>query len=110
MGGVAASNFAARHNDKFNAVVLLASYPADDLSEFDGKALSVFGTEDGVLNRERYDDAADKMPADTTEIEIEGGNHANFGNYGEQASDNPATITRESQQEQTAELIAALAE
>lgn len=36
---------------------------------------------------------------------IEGGNHAQFGNYGEQKSDHAAKISREEQQAQTAEAI-----
>jgi len=45
-------------------------------------------------------------------VAIEGGNHAQFGWYGPQAGDNPATISREAQQEQiieaTVELLALL--
>ena len=37
--------------------------------------------------------------------EIQGGNHAQFGNYGPQKGDLPATITAEEQQEQTALVI-----
>ena len=34
-------------------------------------------------------------------MEIEGGNHAQFGNYGPQKGDLPATISAEEQQAQT---------
>jgi hypothetical protein len=40
------------------------------------------------------------MPPDTRWAPIEGGNHAQFGWYGEQSGDNPATISREAQQAQ----------
>ena len=43
-----------------------------------------------------------------SERDIEGGNHAYFGNYGEQAGDGQATISRDDQQEQTAEAIASM--
>lgn len=109
MGGVAASSYAGRHQDDIAGLVFLASYPADDLSSFPGDALSVIGTNDRVLNHENYDAAADKLPADAVEIAIQGGNHAYFGNYGEQAGDGGASITRESQQQQTADAIAELA-
>ena len=36
---------------------------------------------------------------------IDGGNHAQFGDYGEQDGDGKATITPEEQQRQTAEEI-----
>ena len=38
-------------------------------------------------------------------VEIEGGNHAQFGNYGPQKGDLPATISAEEQQTQTVEAI-----
>ena len=38
-------------------------------------------------------------------VEIEGGNHAQFGNYGPQKGDLPATISAEEQQKQTVEAI-----
>jgi NAD(P)-dependent dehydrogenase (short-subunit alcohol dehydrogenase family) len=50
--------------------------------------------------------------AGTTWVAIQGGNHAQFGWYGDQSGDNPATITREEQQAQivqaTADLLAQL--
>ena len=36
---------------------------------------------------------------------MEGGNHAQFGNYGEQKGDGKATITATEQQEQTVKLF-----
>ena len=39
-------------------------------------------------------------------VEIEGGNHAQFGNYGPQKGDLPATISAQDQQAQTVEAIA----
>ena len=38
-------------------------------------------------------------------MEIEGGNHAQFGNYGPQKGDQPATISAEEQQAQTVAAI-----
>ena len=40
------------------------------------------------------------LPSDTIRVEIAGGNHAQFGWYGNQPGDNEATIRREIQQEQ----------
>jgi hypothetical protein len=40
------------------------------------------------------------LPADTVWIAIQGGDHAQFGWYGPQSGDNPATIGREEQQKQ----------
>lgn len=40
-------------------------------------------------------------------VEIEGGNHAQFSNYGPQKGDLPATISTEEQQAQTVDAIEA---
>jgi hypothetical protein len=39
------------------------------------------------------------LPPSTVRVEIAGGNHAQFGWYGDQDGDKPATITRETQQD-----------
>ena len=110
LGGVAAAQYAGEHLDSVDAMVFLASYPAADLSLLDGPTLSIVGSEDEVLNRTAYADAWAKLPAGAQELVIEGGNHAYYGNYGEQAGDGTATIAREEQQAQTVEAIVALAE
>lgn len=109
MGGVAAADYASRHADEFDSVVFLASYPAVDLSEFGGETLSIAGSNDEVLNHEKYEQARGNLPASAQELEIEGGNHAYYGNYGEQAGDGQATISREDQQAQVTEALAELA-
>lgn len=105
LGGVAASSYAAKNSDKLEGIIFLASYPSADLSGTDLRALSIYGDQDGVLNMEAYEKAADKWPADFTEIIIPGGNHANFGNYGDQDGDGFSTITQEEQQAKTVEAI-----
>ena len=49
-----------------------------------------------------------KLAAVTNKLEIAGGNHAYFGNYGEQAGDGTASISRENQQAQAVTAILAL--
>ena len=48
------------------------------------------------------------LPAATTWVVIQGGDHAQFGWYGPQSGDNPATISREDQQAQAAEAVLSL--
>ena len=110
LGGVAACEYLAQHEADFDGVVLLSSYPNTELADFAGFSLSVVGSEDSVVNREAYDGAQDNLPEDAHELIIEGGNHAQFGNYGEQDGDGTATITREQQQAQTVEAIVDLAD
>ena len=101
LGGVTATMFLDKHHEDFDGLVLLASYPFSNLSDTHLRTLSVYGSNDGVLNLKKYEDAKDKLPADFTEIVIGGGNHANFGFYGEQKNDGTAGITRSEQIELT---------
>ena len=109
MGGVAAADYASRHADEFDAIAFLAAYPAVDLSKFDGKVLSIVGSNDGVLNRDKYEQAHELLPDSARELVIEGGNHAYYGNYGEQANDGQADITRQNQQAQATDALVDLA-
>ena len=101
LGGVAAAYFAHNHAE-IKGIVFWASYPADErLKESGIKMLSIYGTEDGGLDGgsiiEQYKAF---QPADTEFIVIQGGNHGQFGDYGPQPGDNPATISAESQWQQ----------
>lgn len=109
LGGVVASGWAADHVDELSGVVLLASYSTADLSQSGLSVLSLYGSEDEVLNRDAYEDALSNLPSDFEEGVIVGGNHAQFGNYGEQAGDGAAAISPRDQWEETADAIASFA-
>lgn len=99
LGGVAAALYASRRAD-IDAVVFWASYPADNtLKNKDPQILSVYGTLD-MGGSESFTASRANLPADATFVAIEGGNHAQFGDYGFQPGDNEATITRREQQDQ----------
>lgn len=95
MGGAMASQFASEHPEEIEGLILLGAYIYGDYP--DEKTLTVYGS----LNQSVEDHI------DYTEniVEIEGGNHAQFGNYGPQKGDLPATISAEEQQRQTVEAI-----
>ena len=97
MGGAMASQFAADHPDEVDGLILLGAYLYGDYPEED--TLTIYGS----LNQSVEDHI------DYTEniVEIEGGNHAQFGNYGPQKGDLPATISAEEQQRQAVEVIEA---
>ena len=104
LGGAMAANYAAKHPDKIEGLVLLAAYSSKPLPE-DLSVLSVYGSEDGVLNRNKYEENKANLPADYQEIEIAGGNHAQFGNYGKQRGDGTASISAQEQQKATVDAI-----
>lgn len=99
LGGVMASYYAINHTDKINGLILLASYPADELGNI--SVLSVYGTNDKTLNEEKYNESRDLMDYNLTEYVIDGGNHAQFASYGNQSGDGQASISPEDQKKQT---------
>lgn len=105
LGGVFASEYALKNQDKISGVVYLAAYPSKNASNATFKALSIRGSLDGLTTAEDISKNLDKFPANTTFITIPGGNHYNFGDYGVQAGDNNSTITREKQQNLTVDYI-----
>lgn len=97
LGGTMAAKFASENN-MIDGVVLLASYPmGDELKDIGKDVLSIWGSKDGVVNFENLISSKDKLPQDTTYVEIEGANHAQFGDYGEQKGDQTPIISREKQ-------------
>jgi len=105
LGGVIASTYASQHVSEFDGLILLASYSTADLSQTPLAVLSVYGSEDHVLNLESYKENKQNLPDDAIEIILEGGNHAQFGMYGVQSGDGAASITNLEQIEQTASAI-----
>ena len=105
LGGSMAAAYLENNADDFDGLVLLGSYSTADLSETNLRVLSVYGTEDKVMNKEKYDECKVNLPEDFTEFVIDGGCHAYFGVYGEQEGDGKAEITCIEQIEITADKI-----
>ena len=95
LGGAMASSYVGNNSDKVNGLILLGAYPVNDSSL---PTLAIYGSEDIKLDLAELEDVQNKL-------EIVGGNHAYFGNYGEQKGDGTAVVTREEQQEQTVDTI-----
>lgn len=107
LGGAMAAVYAAKHADStgLEGLILLAAYPTKSLAESDLRVLTIYGSEDKVLNREKIEAGRSLMPPGATERVIEGGNHAHFGCYGEQKGDGTACISAQEQWEQTVSAI-----
>lgn len=106
LGGAMAAAYAAEHSSNLDGLLLLAAYSTKNLDASGLKILSVYGSEDRVLNLEKYEEYRTNLPADTVEAVIDGGCHAGFGNYGPQKGDGIPMITHEEQIARTAEEIA----
>ena len=105
LGGAMVSSYGAKHSAQLKGLILLGAYSTSDLSDTNLSVLSIYGSNDQVLNMENYQKNRKNLPSSTIECIIDGGNHAYYGNYGEQKGDGAAAITREEQQEQTCSQI-----
>lgn len=88
MGGAMASKYASENREKVQGLILLGAYLYGDYPP--EKALTIYGS----LNLS----VGEKIDYKENVVIIEGGNHAQFGNYGEQRDDLPATIGWKEQQ------------
>ena len=100
-----AASYVSKNTDKFEGLILLASYSTADLGDSGVKVASIYGSLDGVMNTEKYEEYKSNLPADLEESVIEGGNHAGFGMYGEQKNDGIAAIKSAEQISITVDLI-----
>ena len=103
MGGLAASNYSWHHQNSVDGLILLASRIKYDFSDSMLPVLQISATEDGICTPELLESDDTPLPADYTHVVIEGGCHGYFGSYGNQKNDGVSTISREEQQDQTAE-------
>lgn len=97
LGGAMASSYAGKNAGRLEGMILLGAYP---VGATELPTLAIYGSEDMILNTDKLEDTPNQHI-------IEGGNHAYFGNYGEQDGDGAAPITREEQQRQAVENIMA---
>jgi dienelactone hydrolase len=102
LGGSMAASYAYNHTDQIDGLVLWASYPAssNDLSQTKIRTSSISASLDGLSTPAKIAASHSLLPQDTTWVQIQGGDHAQFGWYGDQPGDNSATISREEQQAQ----------
>ena len=101
LGGAMAASYVNSTN-KTDGLILFASYSTCKIEK---PVLSIYGSEDKVLNKEKYSDSLNFIDDNLTELEIKGANHAQFAYYGNQSGDGVAKISASSQQKQSASAI-----
>ena len=99
-----AAFYASGHGSLLQGAILFAAYPTKALDD-DLLLFSIYGSEDGVLNRSNLSKGRRYAPDRYLEFVIEGVNHAQFGSYGKQKGDGEALISPEDQREQTVSCI-----
>jgi pimeloyl-ACP methyl ester carboxylesterase len=104
LGGVMACRYAKKFSGNIDGVALWASYPSGRfrIDATPLKVVSIYGTEDGLATPDKIETSKLHLPKNTQFIRIDGGNHTQFGWYGDgeelQKGDGPAAITRERQE------------
>jgi fermentation-respiration switch protein FrsA (DUF1100 family) len=103
LGGTMAAQYIQNNPGKVQGLALWASYPPSgvNLSNSNIYVVTVHGTNDGLVSSQQITDSLKQLPPNTIRVEIDGGNHAQFGWYGPQSGDNSASISREQQQNVT---------
>lgn len=104
LGAAMAASFTLENPDSVQALFFYGFYPneATDISSLTLPVLNVYGTLDGLATVDEVFAEPDFYATSTQFVAIEGGNHAQFGDYGTQEGDLAATISAETQQDQAA--------
>ncbi len=106
MGGWAISRIADKEPDKIIGIAFLATYATRDLSDLPFPAIRISAENDGIMNNERMDSRADRLPEGSVSITLEGANHRGFGGYSSPfPGDGEASITWQEQNEEVVSLI-----
>jgi hypothetical protein len=102
-GGKIASQFVFENPDLMSGLFLLGtSHPRDfDLSFRILPTIKIYGELDGLASVSEVIENKDKLPKNTTLIEIKGGNHSQFGYLGNLLTDENAEIDLAEQQRLT---------
>ncbi len=102
LGGATACLY-AKNSDKVKALIFWAAYcdKSFDLSaRTDVQVTSISASLDGLATPAKVESTKIYAPASTKYVVIEGGDHAQFGDYGPQSGDKPATISLEAERKQ----------
>ncbi len=105
LGGAMAASYVSDHTSDFGGLLLLGAYSTADISDSGLSVISVYGSEDKVLDMEKYEENRKLLPSGFTELIIDGGCHSYFGNYGHQDGDGEPSVSPEEQIRQTVEVF-----
>jgi len=99
LGGAMACTAVNKNPTLFDGLILMAAYPASNvnLSDWQGKVLSLRGSNDGLTAQQDIDNTKTQLPANTKFIDLQGGNHAGFAQYGKQKGDGINELSNPSQ-------------
>lgn len=105
LGGAMAASYASKHSEEFAGLYLFAAYSTADLKELGLDVYSIYGSEDEVLNMDKYEKYKKNLPDDVHEYVIDGGCHSYFGSYGMQKGDGNPAISADEQVKTTVDFV-----
>lgn len=105
VGGTIAAQYASKHPETIDGLVIWASYPANnaDLSERSLPVTLIYGSLDPRVNAESVAKRQSLLPPSTHYIQIEGGDHHQFGAYEITPEEHHATISMSAQHDKIIE-------
>jgi len=104
LGGIISAFYANEHAESVDGIILLAAYSTDKIND-KFKLCSIYGSEDGCLEMDVYEQCKLNWTKDVKEVVIQGGNHSQFGCYGLQDGDGVPTISQTEQMDATVDAI-----
>lgn len=110
VGGTMAAQFTAKNPESIDGLAIWASYPADsaDISDLDIPVVSIYGSLDPRVNAISVAERQELLPPHTDYVQIDGGDHHQFGAYEITLEEHHATISQEAQYQQITEATLAL--
>ena len=101
MGGAMAAAWVFKHPDTVKGLFFMASYPSSMHAQPDSElpVAMLYGTHDEITRKSEFEASYKRLPAHTEYTAIEGGDHYQFGSFGNVTV--TATISRDEQQRQT---------
>ncbi len=91
-GGTAAADYVSRGNTRIDGIVFLASYSEADLTSLDLRSYSMYGSEDGIMDLDKYHECKSNLPEDSEEYKIVGCNYSGFAIYEKRSGDGEPTM------------------
>ncbi len=106
-GGLIAARLVRADPSRLAGLALIGTTHPRDFSLADTRlsVTRVYGTRDTVADVDKIMAMRANLPLKTRMVAIDGGNHSQFGYYGFQLGDWPATISREEQQRRTRQAL-----
>lgn len=101
LGGAMAASYVAEHTGDYAGLILLGAYSEANLFESGLQVISLYGSEDKILDVEKYEELKTNLPETTSCMVLGGGCHSYFGDYGMQEGDGEPTLTMEQQIDST---------